>query len=188
MQKLKNVQKYAKICDTPSLIHREAWFPGGPRIPKNPIFLKNGKTHPKRKNSKKVQRYAKISDTAFDQRSLIHRQAWFPGGPRIPQNQIFLKNRKIIQNVKTQKRLDICQNQRYTLQPVVSNPSESVVSTMFCKAKSAKKTFFARQFLSIFKQKCSNLRPLLSTTFPQGFQISKKYWTSNFGKWGQKDV
>ena len=25
---------------------------GGPRIPKNPIFLKNGKNHPKRKNSK----------------------------------------------------------------------------------------------------------------------------------------
>ena len=24
----------------------------GPRIPKNPIFLKNGKNHPKRKNSK----------------------------------------------------------------------------------------------------------------------------------------
>ena len=30
---------------------------------------------PKLKN---VQRYAKISDTAFDQRSLIHREAWFP--------------------------------------------------------------------------------------------------------------
>ena len=54
--KLKNVQKYAKISDTPfdqrSLIHREAWFPGGPRIPQNQIFLKNGKNHPKRKNSK----------------------------------------------------------------------------------------------------------------------------------------
>ena len=35
-----------------SLIHREAWFPGGPRIPKNQIFLKNKKNHLKRKNSK----------------------------------------------------------------------------------------------------------------------------------------
>ena len=26
---------------------------GGPRIPENPIFLKNGKNHPKRKNSKR---------------------------------------------------------------------------------------------------------------------------------------
>ena len=25
---------------------------GGPRIPKNPIFMKNGKNHPKHKNSK----------------------------------------------------------------------------------------------------------------------------------------
>ena len=30
------------------------------------------------------------------------------------------------------------------------------------------------------------MRPLLSITFPQGFRISKKYWTSDFGKWGQK--
>ena len=81
-QKLKNVQKYDKISDSPldqrSLIHREAWFPGGPKIPKNPIFLKNGKNHPKRKKLKNVQRYANISDTPFDQRSLIHREAWFP--------------------------------------------------------------------------------------------------------------
>ena len=59
MQKLKNVKKYAKISDTPfdqrSLIHREAWFPGGPRISKNQIFLKNGKKSSKTqklKNSK----------------------------------------------------------------------------------------------------------------------------------------
>ena len=101
---------------------------GGPRIPQNPIFLKSGKNHPKRKNSKtsrnmpklaihpsttglssigkrgcrvdqeypktvffekrkksfktqklkNVQRYAKISVKPFDQRSLIHREAWFP--------------------------------------------------------------------------------------------------------------
>ena len=30
------------------------------------------------KNSKTSKRYAKISDTPFDQRSLIHREAWFP--------------------------------------------------------------------------------------------------------------
>ena len=118
---------------------------GGPRIPQNQIFLKKGKNHPKRKNSKNVYKYAKISDTLFDQRSLIHREAWFPGGPRIPQNPIFLKTEKIIQNAKTQKCLEICQNQRYALRPEVSNTSGSVVSTMFCKAKSAhKKNFFLR--------------------------------------------
>ena len=57
----------------------EAQIPqqGGPRIPKNPNFLKNGKNYPKCKNSKNVQRYAKISDILFDQRSLIHREAIF---------------------------------------------------------------------------------------------------------------
>ena len=29
-------------------------------------------------------------------------------------------------------------------------------------------------------------RPLLSRTFPQGFRKSKKVWTCDFGKWGQK--
>ena len=67
---------------------------GGPRIPHNPIFLKNRKNHQKHKNSKNLQKYDKISDTPFDQRSLIHREAWFPGGPRIPKNPMFLKNGK----------------------------------------------------------------------------------------------
>ena len=50
-----------------------------------------------------------MSDTPFDQRSLIHREAWFPGGPRIPKNQIFLKTEKILQNAKkTKKCLEIC--------------------------------------------------------------------------------
>ena len=45
------------------------------------------------------------------------------------------------------------ENQRYALQPEVSNPSGSMVSTMFCKAKSAKKnTFFARRVQTTFKQ------------------------------------
>ena len=58
MQKLKNILKYAKISDTPfdqrSLIHREAWFPGGPRIPKYPIFFE------KRKKSSKTQKFKNV--------------------------------------------------------------------------------------------------------------------------------
>ena len=38
-----------------------------------------------------------------------------------------------------------------------------------------KKLFFVTRFSTIFKQKCSNVRPLLSSTFPQGFRISKNY-------------
>ena len=55
---------------------------------------------------------------------------------------------------------------------------------MFCKTKSAKKNklFFCA---AILEQKCSNQRPLLSITFPQGFRILKKYWTSDFWKGGK---
>ena len=150
-QKLKNVQKQAKISDTPfnqrSLIHREAWFPSEPRIPKNPIFLKNGKKSSKMQKLKNVQRYGKISDTPFDQRSLIHREAWFPGGPRIPKNPIFLKNGKNL-------------------------PKRSA----------------AQRFQTTFKQKCSNIRPLLSITFPQGFRISKNIGHPTSGSGGKKTV
>ena len=40
-----------------------------------------------------------------------------------------------------------------------------------------------RQFYTLYKQKFSNLRPLLSITFPQGFLNSKKFghWTSGSG-------
>ena len=49
----------------------------------------------------------------FDQRSLIHWEAWFPGGPRIPKKRIFLKNGK--KSSKTQKLKNVCfvrQNQQ----------------------------------------------------------------------------
>ena len=40
-----------------------------------------------------------------------------------------------------------------------------------------KKHFFlALQFYSLYKHKVSNLRPLLSITFQQGFRKSKKNW------------
>ena len=52
-----------------------------------------------------------------------------------------------------------------------------------------KKTLiFARQFLTIFKQKCSNMRPLLSITFSQGFRISKNIWHLTSGSGGKKTV
>ena len=55
------------------------------------------------------------------------------------------------------------------------------------KAKFAKKqTFFVRQFYTIYKQKFSNLRPLLSITFPQEFQKSKKFGHLTSGSWGKK--
>ena len=53
--------------------------------------------------------------------------------------------------------------------------------------------FLPRQLYSLYEQKFSNLRPLLSITFPQAFQKSKKFghWTSKSGgkktvKWSEK--
>ena len=44
----------------------------------------------------------------FDQKSLILREVWFPGGPRIAKNLIFEKEmEKIIQIAKTLKRLEM---------------------------------------------------------------------------------
>ena len=59
------------------------------------------KVHLKRKKFKNIEKYAKNSDRPFHQRSPIHWEAWFPGGPRIPQNLIFKKHRK--NNPKSEK-------------------------------------------------------------------------------------
>ena len=45
-----------------------------------------------------------------------------------------------------------------------------------------------RQFETTFKQKCSNVRPLLSITFPQGFRISNNIRHPNLGSGGKKTV
>ena len=159
--------------DQRSLIHREAWFP--PcfvvlRIPKNPNFVKNEKNHPKRLEIFQNYRYALRPEVSYPQGSTV--SGW---SKNTQKPKLFEKRKRNIQNAKTQKRLEICQNQQYPLQPEVSSPSGSVVSSMFCKAKSAttKKLFFARRFQTTFKQKCSHLRPLLSITFPQEFRISQ---------------
>ena len=45
-----------------------------------------------------------------------------------------------------------------------------------------------RQFWTSSKQKCSNVRPLLSITFPQGFRISKNIGHPTSGSGGKKTV
>ena len=49
--------------------------------------------------------------------------------------------------------------------------------------KKSIKTCFATAIYTFYEQKFSNLRPLLTITFPQGFQKSKKFghWTSENG-------
>ena len=161
------------------------------------------------------------------------------GRPRIPKNtNFFLNGKKLFKTQKPQKRLEICQNQRYTLRPEVSNPSGSVVfgwtkntqkPNFFEKPKKSPKAqklknvqryakisdtpfdqrslihrevwflpyfvrqnqpknklFFAPQFQTTSKQKCSNPRTLLSITFPQGFRISKNIGHPTSGSGGKK--
>ena len=51
-----------------------------------------------------------------------------------------------------------------------------------------KKLFLQRQFYTLYEKKLSNLRPLPSITFPQGFRKLKKFghWISESG--GKKNV
>ena len=44
---------------------------------------------------------------------------------------------------------------------------------------------YAWRFYTLYGQKFSNLRPLLSITFPQGFQKSKKFGHCTFGSGGK---
>ena len=92
--------------------------------------IKTEKTIQNRKTQKTSR------DLPFDQRSLIHREAWFPP--------CFVR-----------------QNQQ------------------------KKATFFTRRFQTTSLQKCSILRPLLSSTFPQESQISKNFGHPTSGSGGK---
>ena len=55
--------------------------------------------------------------------------------------------------------------------------------------KSKKKTFFlSRQFYTLYKQEFSNLKTLLCSTFPQGFQKYKIFGHLTLGSRGKKIV
>ena len=57
------------------------------------------------------------------------------------------------------------------------------------KAKFAEKLiFFARRFYTLYEHKLSNLRPVLSITFPQRFRISKNVGHPTSGRGGKKSV
>ena len=120
----------------------------------------------------------------FDQRSLIHQEAWFPGGPRMPQNPFFFNRKK---SSKTQKLKNV---QRYAKISDTPFDQRSLIhrEVWFPPGfvRQNKHFFFARRFQTTFKQKCSNLRPLLSITFPKGFQISKNIGHLTLGSGGKK--
>ena len=51
------------------------------------------------------------------------------------------------------------------------------------------KNFFATQrFYTLYEQKFSNVRQLISNTFPKGFQKSKKFGHWTLGSGGKKNV
>ena len=141
--------------------------------PKTQFFGKTEKLIQNAKTQKNVQKYAKISNTPFDQRSLIHQKAWFPGGPRIPQNPIFEKRKK---SSKTQKLKTV---QRYAKISDTPFDQRSLIHQepwfppCFVRQNQQKKSFFCAAIFDNFQQKCPNPRPLLTITFPQGFRISK---------------
>ena len=56
------------------------------------------------------------------------------------------------------------------------------------KITKKKQFFFVRRFYTLHEQNLSNLRPVLSITFPPRIPKIKKILTLDFGKWGQKDI
>ena len=58
----------------------------GTKNTKQPKFFEKRKKIILLAKTQKRLENAKISDTPLDQRSLIHRESWFPGRPRIPKN------------------------------------------------------------------------------------------------------
>ena len=63
--------------------------------------------------------------------------------------------------------------------PIPKNPAS--------KAKVVEnQTFFARRFYTLYEQKYSNLRPLLSISLPQGFGKSKNFGHWTLGSGGEK--
>ena len=100
-----------------------------------------------------------------------------PMDQEYPKTQFFLKNGKIIQNTKTQKRLEICQNQRYALRPEVSNPSGSVVSGQ--TKNTPKRDFFEKRKKSSKTQKLKNVQryaKISDTPFNQRCLINPEAW------------
>ena len=100
------------------------------------------------------------------------------GGPRKLKHQNFWTNgKKIIINAKTQKRLEICQNQRYTLQPEVSNPSGSMVSGW--TKNTPKPDFLEKRKKSSKTQKLKNIQryaKISNTPCDQRSLINPEVW------------
>ena len=77
-----------------------------------------------------------------------------------------------------------------------STDADSITNTkkiLLVRQNSPKQNFFGRRFYTLYKQKFSKLRPILSLTFPQGFWKSKKFghWTLRSGdrktfKWSEQ--
>ena len=76
---------------------------GGPRRPQNPIFFEKRNKSLKRQKLKIVQKYAKISNMPFHQRSLIHWEGWFPPCFFLTKNTPKLNFFKQKKSYKTQK-------------------------------------------------------------------------------------
>ena len=104
---------------------------------RKPKFFEKQKKSSKTQKLKKAQRYANISDIPFDQRSLIHREAWFPP--------CFVR-----------------QNQQKTI-------------------------FFFAAILDHFQTKNFKSETTSFNYFSPRIPNLQKYWTSDLGKWGQKD-
>ena len=110
-----------------------------------PEFVEKRKESFKTQKLKNIKKYAKISDTPFDQKPLIHREEWFPGEPGIPKKKIFFFfTEKIIQNAKMSRDM-----LKLAIRPSTRRPLivwEVWFPTRFVGQNQQKNNFFVRQF------------------------------------------
>ena len=96
-----------------------------------PDFFEKRKKSPKTQKIRNVQKYDKISDTPFDQRSLIHWESQFPP--------CFIEQR--IQFFQWELRFLAAQNKRSYLRP-------ALISCAFCKVEIQQKSL--NLFLNVY--------------------------------------
>ena len=127
--------------------------------------------HSQKKKKSRIRETKHLSTDADSSTNAIG--GWTKNTPK----PFFFLREKIIPNAKTQKRLEICQNQQYALRSEVSNPSGRVVSRW---TKNTQKTdFFEKRKQSSKTQKLKNVQryaKISDTPFDQRSLIHREAW------------
>ena len=103
-----------------------------------------------------------------------------------PKTRFFFKTEKIIQNAKTQKRLEICKINDIPFDQRSLIHREAGFPPCFVRQNQQKTNFFCTAILDNFPTKMFKCETTSFHYFSPRIPNLEKYWTSDFGKWEQK--